>query len=358
MHGRRLRGGVRGAVRGGAPLVRRAASAGTAAIALFACGKRVIVARPADATGTYVASPSVSVAPAPSAAPSSQEPTATDDDHDDGPTCDDLPFSANKLAVSPSCPATVRLGTEAVEAPLADTWQDLAARRAALDPPECAKPPAPRTEAQAKQTVCRPPCGDAGAKADQCPAAAASWTVVTQRKDGATSGLFVQPIRGAGLFYREIHESRGTLHLSARVDDGYLVVDEVALTEFVCETDRTVFYPLCGERPVAVSVRRDPRVHVRVRGSRATLSGPGCSESLLLDDEGDDGPLIVWDPAAGACRTSAGPHPGGWAGCTLQCRAGLPPPTGLKCLTGSSWVCCDGCYCDRGSYDVATHACR
>jgi hypothetical protein len=134
-------------------------------------------------------------------------------------------------------------------------------------------------------------------------------------------------------------------------------VDEAAVTEFVCELSRTTYYALCGENAVTVSLR-DPRIRVRVRGGLATLTGYGCNESLRL--EGDEGPLRVWDPAAGECRTSAGPHPGGWAGCSLQCNGpNVLPPTGLKCITNSTWVCCDGCYCDgQRHYDTATHSCR
>jgi hypothetical protein len=116
------------------------------------------------------------------------------------------------------------------------------------------------------------------------------------------------------------------------------------------------YYPACSEgRMLTITPASHPGVVVRIAGDSATVTGAGCDETVSLED--GDGPLVVWDPIARACRTSAGNHPGGWAGCSQQCAAG--PPTGASCLTGSHWSCCDGCYCDgRKKYDRRTHTCR
>jgi hypothetical protein len=146
---------------------------------------------------------------------------------------------------------------------------------------------------------------------------------------------------------------------SGRMKDGYFVAEGPDDSGENPGSTVQRYYPMCPEQQMLTLSPLDRRIHVRFRGDQATLTGAGCHETYDLEDE--EGPLVVWDPLAHACRTSAGNHPGGWAGCSQQCTDGRStvPPTGQKCLTGSHWVCCDGCYCDGAkTYDRATHTCR
>jgi hypothetical protein len=148
-------------------------------------------------------------------------------------------------------------------------------------------------------------------------------------------------------------EAPEAVRSAGRMKNGYFVVQEQDPSDCPGRLlDR--YYPACGEGRAFTLSPANEAVVVRIAGDHATVTGAGCNETVNLED--GDGPLVVWDPIARECRTSAGNHPGGWMGCSQQCGH---PPTPTSCLTGSHWVCCDGCTCDgRKKYDRRTHTCR